>query len=232
MKRLCETCTHSDCYFNKYCTEEWKPIISHYKSSLEFAAGDTIFKEGDTVKGIYEIYSGKIKIVSRFNDGKERIVRLAKSEQVLGHRGFGSDLTYPVSAIALEKSHITFIPIDIYYKIVKANPELSFQLMMFYADELKNTEKRMKALSLMTAKEKVASALLMVIESFGFDEDDKTLLSFSPSRKDIASIASTTYETVVRGLSDFEKLGLIQLEGKVIRILDIDHLQKLCSKYF
>ena len=72
------------------------------------------------IKGIYEICSGKIKVVSSYGTKLERIVNLATVEQILGYHGLGGDMIYPVTAITLEKSQVTFLPIDIFYKAVKA----------------------------------------------------------------------------------------------------------------
>ena len=227
MKRLCETCKHYNCFINKYCSDEWKPIITHNKTSTDYPAGATIFSEGEPVKGIHEIYYGKIKVVSSYGTKLERIVSLATSEQILGYEGLGGDMVYPVTAITLEKSQVTFIPIDIFYKAIKASPEMALYLVKFYADQLNGAEVRMKQNSAMTVKEKVVVALLTIIKSFGFSKQDKSLLSYTPSRKDIASLSDTTYETVIRVLGSLEKEKIIHLEGKTIRILDLHALQKI-----
>ncbi len=229
MKRKCETCNHHNCFINKYCSEEWKPLITFHKTSTDYPAGATIFSEGDPVKGIYQIYSGKIKVVTSYNGEKERIVRLAKEEQILGHRGLGGKMIYPVTAITLEKSQVTFIPIDVFYNALKANSELAFHMPMFYADELKASEKRMKMLASMNAKEKIAVSIMNIVNAFGFNTNDTNRLSFTPTRKDIASIAGTTYETVIRVLGDLEKSKIILLEGKTIRVLNLDFLKSLCK---
>jgi len=147
----------------------------------------------------------------------------------LGHRGLGGDMIYPVSAITLEPSQVTFIPIDIFYKAVKANANLAFQMMIFYADEFKMTEKRMKMMASMSAKEKVAVSIMTIIKAFGFDPNNPQMLDFTPSRKDIASIAGTTYETVIRVLHSLEKSKIIVQEGKSIRVLNLEYLQSLCK---
>jgi len=229
MKRKCENCTLSKCFINRHCSAEWKPLITFYKTSADYPAGATIFSEGDIVKGIYQIYSGKIKVVTSVNGDKERIVRLATTGQILGHRGLGGDMIYPVSAITLEPSQVTFIPIDIFYKAVKANANLAFQMMIFYADEFKMTEKRMKMMASMSAKEKVAVSIMTIIKAFGFDPNNPQMLDFTPSRKDIASIAGTTYETVIRVLHSLEKSKIIVQEGKSIRVLNLEYLQSLCK---
>ncbi len=224
MKRKCETCRHTNCFINKFCSSEWKPLITFHKTTLNYDGGDVIFREGDNVEGIFQIYSGKIKVVANYQGVNERVVRLANSEQLLGHRGFGGQMIYPVTAIALESSQVTFIPVNTFYSAIKANPELAFNLMMFFADELKSSEKNIRTKNKMTAKEKVISAINTIIEAFGFDERDPQILSFTPSRKDIASIAGTTYETVIRVLSALEKSGCIVQEGKTLRILDWERL--------
>lgn len=229
MKRKCENCSHYNCFINKYCSAEWKPLITHYKTSTDYPVGATIFSEGDPVLGIYQIYSGKIKVVTSFNSNKERIVRLAASDQMLGHRGLGGNMIYPVTAVTLEKSQISFIPIDVFYKAIKANSELAFQMLMFYADELKDSEKRMKMMASLTASEKVAVSIMTIINAFGFDKNDPTLLDFTPTRKDIASIAGTTYETVIRVLSNLEKSKVITLERKKIRVINLEYLKTICK---
>ncbi len=210
-----------------HCSDEWKPIITYNKTSTDYPAGATIFSEGEPVKGIYEIYSGKIKMVSSYGTKMERIVSLATVEQMLGYQGLGGDMVYPVTAITLEKSQVTFIPVDIFYKAVKANPEMALYLVKFYADQLKDAEIRMKQNSEMTVKEKVVVAILTIIKSFGFNKQDQSLLSYTPSRKDIASLSDTTYETVIRVLGGLEKENIIKLEGKTIRIIDLLTLQKI-----
>jgi CRP-like cAMP-binding protein len=226
-KRKCETCTHYNCFINKHVSDEWKPIITFNKTTTDYPQGATIFSEGESVKGIYEIYSGKIKVVSSLGTKMESIVNFATAEQILGYQGLGGDMVYPVTAITLESSQVTFIPIDIFYKTVKANPEMALYLVKFFADQLKAAEIRMKQNSEMTAKEKVVIALLTIIKSFGFSKQDQSLLSYTPSRKDIASLSDTTYETVIRVLGSLEKENIIKLKGKAIRVLDLLTLQKI-----
>ncbi len=231
MKRKCENCSQHNCFINRFCSPEWKPVISLNKTTTDYPVGATIFSEGETVSGIYEIYTGKIKLVSNFGIGNERIVSFATNAQMLGYQGLGKNMVYPVSAVALEKSQVTFIPIEIFYKAVMANPDLAMHLILFYAEKLKEADARMRYSSLMSAKEKVALALIFVINAFGFNKDDMTLLSFTPSRKDLASLAGTTYETVIRALSKLEQSKVIHLEAKEIRILDLNGLKSHCEKF-
>lgn len=201
------------------------------KVTTDYPAGATIFNEGEPVTGIYEIYSGKIKLLNSYGKTKNRIIGFAKREEILGFHGLGGDMIYPITAVTLEESQVTFIPIDIFYKAIKANPDMALYLVKFFADQLKESEKRLKHQSAMSALEKVAFALITVINSFGFDKKDQTLLNFTPTRKDLASLAGTTYETIIRNLAELEKMKILGLEAKSIRIIDHVKLMGICEKY-
>ena len=73
----------------------------------------------------------------------------------------------------------------------------------------------------------MARALLENYKVFGFEKADSTKLSFTLSRKDLASKAGTTYETVVRVLAELSKNNIILAEGKSIHILNMDELMAL-----
>ena len=108
---------------------------------------------------------------------------------------------------------------------------MALYLVKFLGDRLKASETRMRLFSVMSALEKVAFGLLTIFNSFGFDSQDDTMLRYTPSRKDIASLSGTTYETVIRVLAEFEKTGIIKLEGKSIRILNLQMIKSVCEKY-
>jgi CRP/FNR family transcriptional regulator len=97
--------------------------------------------------------------------------------------------------------------------------------MLFMAEELKRSERQRKDLLNMTVKQRVAKAIKINMESFGFSKEEPNLLSYTISRKDIRSLANTTYESTVRSLSEMQSEGVLKIEGKKLRILDVE---KLC----
>lgn len=97
-------------------------------------------------------------------------------------------------------------------------------MMMFFAEELRESE---RLASQLPSRNLVASVLFSNYKVFGFEEGSTTKLSYTLSRKDIASQAGTRYETVVRILADLNKEGVIKSDGKAIHILDINLLEKI-----
>jgi CRP/FNR family transcriptional regulator len=206
---------------SKMCSPEWCEFMMSRSEELSFSANEVIFEFDQEAKGIYLIREGKVKILGSNGQGGMRIIRLATKNDFIGHRGFGGDWIYSVQAIALEESKVLFIPLNTFIGVFKANPDFAYNLLVFFADELRDSESFAK---LVLVRKAVANALYKNYQVFGLVENS-TLLSYNLSRKDLASFAGTTYESLVRILSDFHKSGIISIDGKKIHILDIERLR-------
>ncbi len=211
-------------FIEEHCTKEWQEFINFHKETKTYGKDEYIFQAGEETKGLYIIDSGKVKITYRQYDGSRRLIRLANNGDILGHRGFGGNWKYPISALTLEETEVSFIPVDVLNTVAKTNTAFTYQLMMFFAEELRKSEATIKHYPV---KNLVARAILDNYKAFGFESEDSTRLSYTLSRKDIASKAGTTYETVVRTLAEFKKNGIIKIDGKAIHIADMEGLRHL-----
>ena len=219
-QRSCDKCDNRYCIIRKFCSEDWRVFLTNHKTTYFIPAGQEIFSKGNKVEGIYCVYLGYIKVYE-FDDRSERIVDLVKGGEILGYRGLSSKLScYTVSAKALSDCEITFFPMDIFRLAIEANKQLAFFLIDLLTSKLNNIEYRSNNCANFQAKDKIKLAISDMITSFGFENNDENNLKFTLSRKDIAGLAGTTYETVIRSLSELDKQKHIKLEGKSIKILN------------
>lgn len=209
----------------KYCSEEWCRFAEFYGQTIHVKQGEYIFKEGEVTQGIYIIRSGNVKVTtSAGKHNVNRLIRLATVNDIVGHRGFGGDWKYTVSGVALTETELLFIPLKVFNFLFRANPDFAYYMMTFFAEELRDAESFMEQLPV---KNTVAKVLLKNLEAFGLEAGSETKLSFTLSRKDLASLAGTRYETLVRILADFNQEKLIRLEGKSIHILNSESLRQM-----
>ena len=171
--------------------------------------------------GIYFVFSGKVKVHKKWGD-KELIVRFANQGAIVGHRGLGTSLVYPVSATAIEPVTVCFIDLDFFLATLKVNHDFTYQLMMFFADELQVSERKMRNLAHMSVKGRVAQALLTLRDRFGVTNEG--YIDINLSRQDLASFAGTTYETVFRIMNEFTQDDIVSVAGKNIVIKNADKL--------
>jgi len=228
MKKDKRGCDLKSCFFCKGCLKEWIPAIEANRKTFEVKKGGLLFKEGDAVTGIYFVNEGKVKVHKKWGNDKELIVRIANKGTIVGHRGLGSSMVYPVSGTALETTKVCFIDLDFFQTTLKVNHEFTYQLMMFFADELQESERKMRNLAHMTVKGRIAQALLTLKEKFGLTKEG--YIDIALSRQDLASYAGTTYETVFRIMNEFTENEIITVSNKNISITNAEKLLAFTNK--
>jgi CRP-like cAMP-binding protein len=222
MKKTNISCDLKECILCKRCLPEWLPAIAANRRNFKLKKGELLFKEGATVTGMYFIYSGKVKVHKKWGDDKELIVRIAGKGDIVGHRGLGGDIFYPVSGTALEPVTVCFVGLDFFQATLKVNHGFLYELMMFYARELKESENNMRNMAHMPVKNRVAHVLLQLQRKFGKTKEG--FIDIVLSKQDLSSYVGAAYETVFRVLKELKDEGLVDAEGKQIKILDENKL--------
>ena len=222
MKEIKKKCDLKSCLLCRQCLAEWIPALDANRKSYHFRKGERLFSEGDNLKGMYFIIKGLVKVHKKWGDDKELILRIAGDGDIVGHRGLGADLIYPVSGTALEPTEVCFVDLDFFNSTLKVNQDLLFGLMMFFAAELKESEKRMRNLAHMTVKGRIANALLFLKNKFGVTPEGAINLLLS--RQDLASYTGTTYETLFRVMNELAEENAISMNGKSIVVNSEDIL--------
>lgn len=215
-------------FLSAYCADEWMFLIKNYLKVKNFKKDQRILSEGDKVTGVYFINKGMVKIVSFFDEENERILRLANQGSLVGHRGLFSNY-YPISAIALSDTEVTYLPMDIFTTLIKTNPNFGLFLIAFISEELRKADEQMKNMIHGEVITRITIIICMLIDAFGYDAKKKFRLNYTLSRKDIANIAGTTYESVIRNLTQLENKNIIEMDGKNFIITSELDLRKLAG---
>lgn len=218
MKLLKTGCDLKTCLLCQLCKKEWIPAVDLHRTNHKYNKGEVIFKEDEEVKGIFFVYDGAVKVHKHWGPDKELILRFAKKGNIIGHRGLGKDLVYPVSGTAIEATTTCFFPLDFFQASLKVNYDFLYELMQFFATELKESERNMRNLAHMPVKNRIAQSLLTLEEKFGTKGDG--FINIIISRQDLASFAGTTYETVFRVLNELISEKIIEVHEKQIKIID------------
>ncbi len=223
----CEQCIVREFSSLKALTKDELIKLSDCKTSHIIKKGEVIFEEGENVNGIYCIKDGICKLTKLSANGKDHIVKLVTKGELLGQRSMISDEPVNLSAVALEDMQVCFIPKSEVMGYFDKNNQFSMNVMKSICGDLKEADGHMVNLAQKTVKERLAETLLYLHNTFGKNEDNS--LKIQLSRDELASIIGTATESCIRLLSDFNKLGLIELNGKKIILKDINKLKKLAD---
>jgi CRP-like cAMP-binding protein len=223
----CEQCIVREFSSLKTLKKDELLKIADCKTSYTIKKGEPIFEEGESVNGIYCIKDGVCKLSKLSANGKDHIVKLVKSGELLGQRSMISDEPANLSAIALEDMEVCFIPKTEIMGFFDNNNQFSMSVMKNICGDLKESDDHMVSMAQKTVKERLAETLIYLEENFGKNEDGS--LHIQLSREELAGMIGTATESCIRLLSDFKKLGLIELIGKKIVLKDIVKLKKIAE---
>lgn len=223
----CEQCIVREFSSLKALNKDELMKIAECKTSKTIKKGETIFAEGENVNGIFCVKDGICKMTKLSPNGKDQIVKLVAKGELLGQRSMISDEPANLSAIALEDMQVCFIPKTEILGFFDKNNQFSMNVMKTICGDLKLADDHMVNMAQKSVKERLAETLIYLHETFGTNTD-KTL-KVQLSRDELASMIGTATESCIRLLSDFNKLGLIELVGKKIVLKDIQKLKKLAE---
>lgn len=218
----CNSCVNENCFIKKHLHLEQMKMYIERKRSFICKKSQQFIIEGAPIQGLYFVYKGKVKTVKTGINGREQIVRLTKDGDTVGFRGFGTSKRYLIGAYALEDTVLCNFSNEDMLDILRNIPEFTFDLMLFYADELNKSENNIRKIAHMNVRERVIDTLLYIHKKFG---QVNGMIELDLSRKEIADFAGTTEEQVIRMISSLKKELLIKTAGKKIGLLNIDKLK-------
>ena len=223
----CNLCEGENCLVRKY-SDVLLNNDTDQNTVLKCKKGQQFIIEGAPVNGLFFIKKGTVKVFRTGINGREQIVRFAKDCEIIGHRGFGTQEYYSIGAIALQDTELYYFSKEYLQKILIENPSITYDMMLFYANELNRSENKVKSISQMTVRERVIDTLLYIHRKFG---DLRGFLNLPLSRKEYADYAGTTEEQVIRIFSTLKKEGLITAKGKKIGINNVQNLKNEISEH-
>jgi CRP-like cAMP-binding protein len=197
----------------------------------KYRKGTTIFNEGSFPAGIFYLVKGKIKKYKASKDGKEQIIYVCNSGELLGYPALLSEEPYSDSATTLEESMIAFIPKADFLKILHQSTVLSTRLLKNLSHEFAVLENSIATFAHKSVRERLALSLLILKEKFEDKTNKNKQVEIILSREDLSNIVGTAVETLVRLLHDFKEEGLIETEGRKIRMLNAKALVKIANLY-
>lgn len=223
----CEHCIVREFHSLKVLNNDKLVQLTNCKTSYTIKKGEHIYEEGDTINGIFFIRSGVCKLSKLSSNGKDQIVKLVKAGELLGQREMISVEPTNLTAVAHEDMVVCFIPKSEVMNLFNNNNQFSKNMMRTICGDLKEANEHVVSISQKTVKERLAETLIYLEESFGKNEDGSLHLQLT--REELAGMIGTATESCIRVLSDFNKIGLIELIGKKIVIKDLGKLKRIAD---
>nr|WP_078454780.1 fumarate/nitrate reduction transcriptional regulator Fnr [Solemya velum gill symbiont] len=205
---------------------ETEKLDSIVHRNTPYHKGDHLFRQGDKFKGIYVITSGSVKSYYINKHGEECIVGFYLPGELIGLDAIHNRV-YSCSVAVLETTSACEVPFSQLQSLTSEIPSLQHQLMCLLSKEVHNDCEMVAILASHSAEERLASFLLSLSSRYKSRSLSALEFNLSMSRTEIASFLGHAVETVSRTFSRFQEQGLLEVNRKQVKLLNIEALADL-----
>ena len=185
-----------------------------------------IYSEHNHPNRLYYVIKWKVKTYKTNDDGKELVTALYSPGEFFGYVALMEKTVYKDTAKALEESEIAVIPMEDFDELINKDPEVTKKFIQLLASNISEMEDHLLGLAYNSLRKKVAEALVLLQKKYRENTGEKFVTHIN--RENLASIAGTAKESLIRTLSDFRVEKLIDInEDGSITILNEKKLEQL-----
>lgn len=185
-----------------------------------FGRGEELFARGDAAKGLFVVLRGTVRVYQIGDTGREHVLTLERPGSSVAELPLFDGGPYPAWAAAAEESVLFLLPCDRFERLLRQSPELAREVIQMLAGRLRMLVQMMESVALKEVRQRVAGLLLTLSEQCGRE------FTLPASNEQIAAQLGTVREVISRALHGFAHGGLIELDGRTVRIVNAPGLRE------
>lgn len=192
----------------------------------QYQPGEVIFQEGDPCHGLYVIQSGQVKIFKISPEGRELVLAIDGPGSSVAELPVFDGGSYPASAAAVSEAVLLLIGRDVVQQLCRQHPEVALKFMQHLGSRLRRLVEIIHDLSFATVRQRLAHWLLQQAQASGRGASGAVEFDLPGTHQELAARIGTVRELVSRHLSQLQAQGIIRIEGRRVRVLNLPELQK------
>ncbi len=184
--------------------------ISHMES---IANKEVFFLEGEEGHNLFYLTEGSIKLYKSNEEGKEAVIRFIEPGDIFAEIILFLKNRYPVSAMAIKPSEVLAIDAAELFSFIKTHPEMAMKMIGKLARKSQYLVKMVENLTLSDVRKRFLNYLKLIKDETGGDT-----VTLPVQKKELSMLLGVEPETFSRLLKKLTEDGIIEVDGKKIRI--------------
>ena len=230
LKTHCMTCSLRErCLPAGLTVDEMQQVDALIAHRTRLKKQQALYRAGETFHALYAIRSGSLKTTVLAEDGREQMAGYHMLGEIVGFDGIGTD-RHGCEAVALEDTEVCVLPFISIEDLARTMPALQHNLHRVMSKEIIRDQGAMLSLGTMRAEERFAVFLLNLAERYQRRGYSSTEYVLRVTREEIGSYLGLKLETVSRLFSRFQGEGLIQVQGRTVKLLDPVALKRIVGQ--
>ena len=187
----------------------------HWK---RFAAGAHLYMEGETPRCVYCVRDGKVKLYRSLPDGRNAILGISGSGDLLGVRPLLLGRDHDLGAQALEATTACLLDRDTFVSVLGRHSGLSLRLAMRLSNDLHEAYQQLVGATMKTPADRVREVLVSLTESHGRHAPDGDRIASGLSQDELAALAGMSRRTLSRAMAQLRQEGFVQCTRRTILV--------------
>jgi CRP/FNR family transcriptional regulator/CRP/FNR family cyclic AMP-dependent transcriptional regulator len=199
-------------------------------SLRQYRRGTYLFHQGDGSPDVFFLISGRIEISSLSASGHRQLHTTLDQPQFFGELGVLGDMSRTAAALSLEVSDVWRAEAESFLGFIAEEPVASRAILKALARQIQSHEAFVEDLLYLDLKGRVAKRLLqLVTPSLDDLPEDGAVVPSVVTHADLASLCGGSRENVTRILSDLQRRGIVERDGRRFVLKKIDGLARLAG---
>jgi CRP/FNR family transcriptional regulator len=230
LRTACSTCGLRElCLPVGLSDEELDRLDSLIYLRKSIKKGTSVYRAGDRFDALYAVRAGFFKTTVLLEDGRDQVTGFYMGGELLGMDGIGTE-KHTCDAVALEDSEVCVIPFGRLEELSREMQNLQHHFHKVMSREIVRDHGVMMLLGSMRAEERLAAFLVNLSQRFLARGYSPSEFYLRMTREEIGSYLGLKLETVSRVFSRFQDEGMISVQQKHVRIIDIPRLRHLVGQ--
>ena len=197
--------------------------LREHSNSIRYKKKDVIFRQDMRTSHIMLIINGLVKTFKEGRSERTIILKLSSAGEFIGMLSLMGDQIYQYSASALDDTEICMIDYQAFRNLIIGNGKYALEIMNLISREGLYIFDRLMSQSHKQLPGRIADVLLYFATRIYGD----TIFDFPLTRRELAELAGTTKESLIRTLSEFKNDRIIRLDGSRVEIVSMDIIKTL-----
>ncbi len=191
-----------------------------------FEKKNFVFMEGEPREAVYFIQRGAIKTFKLDANGNEQLISILSPGEMFPHVGFFDESSYPSTAEAVGRTQLVVIRVEDFHALLIERPGIALKVMKILGQKIQTLTERIQELISDDVLHRTVHTLIRLVAEGDQGIDGVCSISTPLTNQDFANMVGTSRETINRIFNQFKKDGLIEIQRRRIKILDLEGLKQ------
>jgi CRP/FNR family transcriptional regulator len=210
-------------------SHEIEQLDALVKDRIRLEKGQPLFRQGETLNALFGLRLGSIKTQLDEQNGQRQITGFFLPGEIIGLDGMVEG-EHGSSAIAMEDSEVCVVRIEDIDNVSRYVPSLQHQVRRMMSKEIARSHQVLLTLGSVRSEQRLAAFLINMSQRLAVLGYSSTDFVMRMGREEIGNYLGLTIETISRLFSRFAREGLIRINQREVRILDMVALNELVGK--